>query len=32
VLDAGRVEALVRRVGRLREERNVSELARCLVP
>ena len=32
VLAAGRVDELVRRFGRLREERNVSDLARCLVP
>ena len=32
VLDTGRVDELVRRVGRLRDERSVTELARCLVP
>jgi 2-methylcitrate dehydratase PrpD len=32
VLDGGRVDELVRRLGRLRDEAGVSELARCLVP
>jgi 2-methylcitrate dehydratase PrpD len=32
VLDRGRVDGLVARVGRLRDEPNVTELARCLVP